>query len=204
MQTQFLLVSLVGALIGGGFMLWYQTTPIGTVMSPITNNSTSRDLPMAQNRDGHMTRMQQMLVESERSFIEHMIPHHQEAIDTASEVLERGATTPAIEKLMQKIITAQTSEIASMQEWYVAWYGESHQNTIMYEPMMGELTNLSGAALDQAFLEDMIMHHMGAIMMARSVQPHIEHAELAELTQSIVSTQSAEIQEMRQLLANFE
>ena len=41
----------------------------------------------------HMDDMMTMLVESEREFIEEMIPHHQEAIDTATEVLERGGTT---------------------------------------------------------------------------------------------------------------
>jgi uncharacterized protein (DUF305 family) len=50
------------------------------------------------------------------------------------------------------------------------------------------------------FLEDMIGHHMGAIMMARSVQPYIEHDEITELTEAIVSSQSAEIAQMRQML----
>jgi uncharacterized protein (DUF305 family) len=49
----------------------------------------------------------------------------------------------------------------------------------------------------------MIGHHMGAIMMARSVQPHIEHNEIAALTQAIVSTQSVEIAQMRQMLLSL-
>ncbi len=69
--------------------------------------------------------------------------------------------------------------------------------------MMRELANLSGVEIDRVFLEDMIGHHMGAIMMARSVQPYIEHDEIAELTQAIVSTQSAEIAQMRQMLQSL-
>lgn len=150
-----------------------------------------------------MGQMQQMFVTSERAFIEHMIPHHQEAIDTAGEVLERGGTTKEIRDLMNSIITAQTAEIDSMKTWYETWYGELNEDSGTYEPMMRELENLSGAELDRVFLEDMIMHHMGAIMMARSVQPYVEHNEIAELTQNIVTTQSAEISQMRQMLQNL-
>jgi len=69
--------------------------------------------------------------------------------------------------------------------------------------MMRELAGLSGAELDQRFLEDMVMHHMGAIMMARSVQPHIEHQEIEVLSQAIVETQTAEIELMRDLLKSL-
>lgn len=151
----------------------------------------------------HMQEMQQMFVTSERSFIEHMIPHHEEAIDTAREVLERGGTTDEIRTLMSTIIEAQTAEVASMRQWYEDWYGEPFQVSDEYQPMMRELEGLSNQALDQAFLEDMIMHHMGAIMMARSVQPYVERAEIAELTQNIVTTQSAEIAQMRRILMSF-
>jgi len=40
-------------------------------------------------------------------------------------------------------------------------------------------------------------------MMARSVQPYIEHQELEKLTQAIVSSQSAEITQMRQMLKDL-
>jgi uncharacterized protein (DUF305 family) len=144
--------------------------------------------------------MQQMLVTSEREFIEKMIPHHQEAIDTAREVLARGGTTPEVRTLMEGIIEAQSREIVSMRQWHETWFGTPYRDTGEYTPMMRELAGLSGAELDHAFLEDMIPHHMGAIMMARSIQPHIEHGELAELTEAIVEIQSAEIVLMRELL----
>ena len=149
---------------------------------------------------GQMDHMMNMMVSSERAFIEGMIPHHQEAVDTAKEVIARGGSTPEIKQLVEDIVVAQEAEIAVMKQWYQDWYGEAYTDNGEYMPMMRELENLSGAELDRVFLEDMIGHHMGAIMMARSVQPHIEHEEIAELTQAIVSTQSAEIAQMRQML----
>lgn len=145
-----------------------------------------------------------MMVASEKEFLAGMIPHHQEAVDTANEVLERGGSTEGIRTLAANIITAQETEIALMKGWYLEWYGEDYQTSETYEPMMRELAQLSGAELDKVFLEDMVMHHMGAIMMAQSVQPHIEHQEIEDLAVAINTTQTKEITLMRQLLSELE
>lgn len=165
--------------------------PDGTMMG---NVGTEND---DMNQMGHMMAM---TVSSEREFIEGMIPHHQEAVDTATEVIERGGSTPEIMQLVKAIVTAQEKETAEMKVWYETWYKEPYADNGEYAPMMRELSGLSGQDIDRAFLEDMIMHHMGAIMMAQSVQPYIEHEEIEELAQAIVSSQSKEIGEMRQML----
>jgi uncharacterized protein (DUF305 family) len=148
----------------------------------------------------NMDHMMSMMVASEREFIDGMIPHHQEAVDTAREVIARGGSTPEIKQLAQNIVVAQEKEIAEMKVWYETWYKEPYKDNGKYSSMMRELATLSGKELDRVFLEDMIMHHMGAIMMARSVQPYIEHPEMEKLTQAVVTTQSTEIGEMRQML----
>lgn len=141
-----------------------------------------------------------MTVKSEREFLEGMIPHHQEAVDTAKEVLARGATTPEIKQLVEAIVVAQEKEIAMMKEWYQSWYGSAYVETPeAYQPMMRDLSTLSGIELDRVFLEDMVMHHMGAVMMAQSVKAYIEHPEMAALTEAIIATQMEEIQLMEKL-----
>lgn len=163
------------------------------------NKNQSQDQEMMHMND----HMMHMVVSSEREFIENMIPHHQEAVDTAKEVIARGGTTPEIKELVENIVTAQEAEIADMKEWYKNWYGEEYVDTNQYHPMMRELENLSGSELDRAFLEDMIMHHMGAIMMARSVETYIEHEEMTNLTNAIVTTQSEEIMQMKMMIENL-
>lgn len=198
MQYISLLLFFIGTLIGGGVVAWYQYTP---AQNPSTYpEQTEAHAQPTGAQAGHMAQMQQMLVTSEKSFITRMIPHHQEAIDTANEVLERGGTTEEIRELTNNIITTQTTEIESMRKWHERWYGESYQDNTAYTPMMRDLADLSGKDIDRAFLEDMTMHHMGAIMMARSIQPYIEHSEMTELTENIVTTQSAEITQMRAML----
>jgi len=141
-----------------------------------------------------------MMVSSEREFVTGMIPHHQEAVDTAKEVLARGGSTTEVRTLATEIITAQENEIAMLKEWHLAWYGEAYTVGDSYKPMMRDLSQLSGVALDKRFLEDMIPHHMGAIMMAQSVRPYIMHQEITDMADAIMTTQSAEIELIQRLL----
>ncbi len=177
--------------------------PDGSLMSnnPTTSNSNiESSMGMMGDMDHAM-----MMVKSEREFLEGMIPHHQEAVDTAKEVIARGGSTPEIKKLAEDIVVAQEKEIALMKDWYQSWYGEAYAaKPDAYTPMMRDLEALRGAALDKVFLEDMIMHHMGALMMAQSVQPYIEHKEMTDLTKAIVETQTEEIQLMREMLAGLQ
>lgn len=197
MEKNTILISIITLLIGGivGYTISNHDRENyrGGIM-----NEYSHDLDTSAHMDHSM-----MMVSNERAFIEGMIPHHQEAVDTAKEVIARGGTTPEIKQLVENIVVAQEKEIAEMKVWYETWYKESYKDDGKYSPMMRELSNLSGKELDRVFLEDMIMHHMGALMMARSVQPHIEHQEMTNLTEAILSTQTAEITLMKKLLAEL-
>ena len=170
--------------------------PDGTLMG----NPTSPTNPSMMGGMDHSM----MMVKSEREFLEGMIPHHQEAVDTSKEVIARGGSTPDIKKLAQDIISAQEKEIAMMKGWYQDWYrAEYAANPKDYKPMMRDLSKLSGSSLDKVFLEDMIQHHMGALMMAESVQPYIENQEITDLTKAITKTQTAEITLMKKLISTL-
>jgi uncharacterized protein (DUF305 family) len=56
----------------------------------------------------------------DKKFIEEMIPHHQMAVMMAS-MLKQGTTRPEMKQLADDIITAQTSEIDQMRQWYQNW-----------------------------------------------------------------------------------
>jgi hypothetical protein len=67
--------------------------------------------------------------------------------------------------------------------------------------MSGEVAGDSGQPFDQRFLDQMIMHHQGAIRMARILQASNTDPELEALADSIISAQSAEIEHMNELRA---
>jgi len=202
MKQNTILIAVVALFIGGigGYMIADKDDYGMRGMEHSMMQSDDRDgdqMPM-----GNMMGMDHsaMMVSSEREFVAGMIPHHQEAVDTANEVLARGGSTPEIRTLAEEIVAAQETEIAMLKEWHLAWYGEAYVEGNTYQPMMRDLSQLAGADLDKRFLEDMIPHHMGAIMMAQSVRPYIEHQEITDMADAIMETQTAEIELMRDLL----
>jgi len=60
----------------------------------------------------------------DRAFIDMMVPHHQGAIAMAKQLLKKGEQ-PALRKMADDIISAQTDEIAQMRKWRKAWYGSA-------------------------------------------------------------------------------
>jgi len=64
---------------------------------------------------------------------------------------------------------------------------------------------LESDELDRVFLEDMIIHHMEAVMMSQQLirQGLVEHEEVELLARNIRNTQRNEIHMMRNWLINL-
>ena len=137
---------------------------------------------------------------SEQTFIVVMIPHHEEAVASAKDVLARGATTEEMRTLLEAVIEVQQKEITDMKVWHRSWYGTPYTPDGSYKPTIQDLSSLSGQALDKAFLQALIAHHTNALLMTQQVAPKIEHTEVQTLAENIAETQSAEIVTMRMML----
>jgi uncharacterized protein (DUF305 family) len=62
--------------------------------------------------------------------------------------------------------------------------------------MIAALTDKTGPAFDQTFLDEMIVHHQGAVDMARMVLERSERPELRTLANDIIAAQTKEIDMM--------
>ena len=135
-------------------------------------------------------------LESEFDYMVRMIPHHREAVESAR-ALRDQTDRPEMARFAETIIATQSREIEQMQAWLAAWYPERNTE-VDYTPMMRDYSGLSGDELDLAFLQDMIPHHMAAVMMSEQLlsQVNVEHAQLEELAASIRTTQTQEIRQM--------
>jgi uncharacterized protein (DUF305 family) len=63
--------------------------------------------------------------------------------------------------------------------------------------MTRQMVTQNGKYSDKAFIDAMVPHHQGAIVMARVALENAEHEEIRELSRNIVSTQQAEIGELK-------
>lgn len=136
---------------------------------------------------------------TERDFLADMTAHHEEAVAMA-EQLQRSER-PEMRALGQRIVRSQTAQAEQMRSWSRQWYGTSSLRSD-YEPMARDLTRLEGDALDEAFLLDMVPHHMVAVMMSRHLlgDGSPEHQQVADLATAVIEEQTAEIVQMRRWL----
>ncbi len=153
---------------------------------------------------------------ADTEFAQMMIVHHQGAIQMAELAVER-ASTEEVRALGERIADAQGPEIDLMAGWLDAWGeaqpDEADMDVMGHEGMdmdgmdqtavMAELSGLSGAQFDRRFLELMIEHHKGAIVMAEAERDEGQHSEATGLSQKIIDDQTAEIAEMTHLLSSL-
>jgi uncharacterized protein (DUF305 family)/flagellar basal body-associated protein FliL len=159
---------------------------------------------MGPGQMGHgMMGSMNIFIENEHDLLVHMIPHHEEAVAKAI-YLRENTEREAIRDFAEDIIRIQTAEIEQMTLYLETWYPDQEHH-VDYQPMMRELEGLRGDTLDRAFLNDMIPHHMTAVMMSQQllVQNLAEHEEVAVLAQSIRNSQRDEIHMMMNWLANW-
>lgn len=138
-------------------------------------------------------------------FAQMMIPHHEQAIQMA-EWAKTRASDPKVKELAEKILAEQAPEIALMTGW-LEQAKQAVGDHSMHMGMQGmlsdedleKLKSLSGAEFDKYFLESMVKHHEGAIVMAKDFLDSTNQ-EVVELLQKIIATQNAEIQKMKELL----
>lgn len=136
-------------------------------------------------------------------FIDTMIAHHQGAVEMAKMI---GGKTQNAEmlKFAAQIIADQEKEINQMKTWRDEWFKDkpsalNMEMTGMADSMkmdMPKLTNSKDRDFDLAFVEMMIPHHVGAVLMSKEALQKSEKTEIKTLAEQIIKAQEAEIKMM--------
>lgn len=136
-------------------------------------------------------------------FAQMMIPHHEQAVQLSDLALQIS-DNPEVRDLATRIKSAQSPEITQMKSWLKS-VGMPDMNHIMDMPgfvddaQFAAIKELAGNAFDVLWLNLMIEHHKGAIEMVADIANN-KTAEVKQLGEEIVASQSAEIAEMEALL----
>jgi uncharacterized protein (DUF305 family) len=186
-----------------------QSTSTGESTNPAVSPSPSSSTPTtADGGSSMMGNGQGMTGEVDKQFIAMMVPHHEQANQMADLALTR-AKRPEVKQLAQTIKKDQTREIEQMRTWYKSWYGtevpamatNGSDKGMMGSSMKGmsmDLETLKNAPdFDKEFLRQMISHHKMAIQMGEMDVNKATKPEIRQLAQSIVKTQTAEIDRMQ-------
>jgi uncharacterized protein (DUF305 family) len=159
----------------------------------------------------------------EAGFARDMATHHAQAVDMA--FLVRDASSDRdMRALASDIIVTQSTQRGMFMGWVQQWGlpqatsrprmawmpGHAHQapagdgaalmHGMASDAEMRSLADATGVDAEIRFLQLMIRHHEGGIVMARALLALSERRELVQMAKSIDESQGAEIALMRQML----
>lgn len=147
------------------------------------------------------------------SFVQGMLPHHEQAVEMADIILAKDGIDPQVLNLAQTIKDEQQPEIETMTAWLAEWdaptsmggmdHGSGTMGGMMSDDDMANLDGATAKTASELFLTQMTAHHMGAIEMAQTEIDAGESSAAIDLATSIVSTQQAEIDEMKRILSTL-
>lgn len=161
------------------------------------------------------------------AFAQLMIPHHEQAVAMADLALKQATTKP-VKDLAVQIKAAQGPEIAKLQSWLTEWgaplemqgaatssagghdmgamdmsghdMGGMDMSGMMSDDDMKTLAAAKGNDFDRMWLGMMIVHHEGAVEMAKQARTATENLDVQQLADAIITGQTAEIATMNKLV----
>jgi uncharacterized protein (DUF305 family) len=149
-------------------------------------------------------------------FMQGMIGHHAQAIEMV-ELLNANSTSPDMKKLGLRIQVSQEDEIKMMQDWLRLRSQEipgphAHHTGMLMPGMltpeeMSTLGAAKGVAFDRLFLEGMIKHHGGALIMVDELfaQPGAaQDSDIYAFASDVVADQRMEMDRMAAMLKELQ
>lgn len=177
----------------------------------------AHEMPMAGTPAASMDHM---AMEFDQMYID-MIPHHRSIIAMARAALPR-LEDERLREIANAVIETQGVEIAQLQQYREAWYGDPnpmHMDDAMMaamEQMMPGMSDRESMAAmmdaetlvaafcasenaDLAFIDVTIPHHEMAIAASEAALEQATHPEIQEVAQQVIEAQQREITELPEI-----
>lgn len=147
-------------------------------------------------------------------FMQGMIGHHGQALDMTA-LLRSRSQRDDMQRLAQRIDASQSDEIRMMKDWLTGHgqplpdpHAHHHHGADLMPGMltleqMDRLAAASGPAFDRLFLESMIAHHEGALIMVRDLLQSpgaAQDSEIFGFVSDVEADQKIEIARMGAML----
>lgn len=203
-------LALVTVLVGGSCHDGGAAQPPAPIVQPGAPGQPSRTIGAREAAD--LSKVQ--FTDADVQFMQGMIAHHAQALEM-TELLATRSTSETMHKLAQRIELSQADEIKMMQDWLRArgqdvpapgphgGHGGHLMPGMLTPEQMRRLADASGTSFDRLFLELMIQHHGGALVMVEELLSHsgaAQEGEMFAFASDITADQKMEIDRMSALL----
>lgn len=187
---------------------------VGRIVQPGAPGVSSRVI----SRDKAVDLSKVQYTGADVKFMQGMIHHHLQAIDMTT-LLVQNTASEEMRKLGLRMQLSQADEIKMMQHWLEVRGKDApgdHAHHMPGAPMMpgmlspeemARLAEAKGVAFDKLFLEGMIKHHAGALVMVEelfAIPGAAQESDIFAFASDVVSDQKMEIDRMGAMLKELE
>ena len=188
--------------------------PKPPIIQPGAPGEPSRVITAEKATDLRETRF----TEADVRFMQGMIGHHAQALEMTA-LVEARKTSPDMQKLAQRIAISQADEIEMMQEWLKARaqplpdphahhvHDAARMPGMLTSAEMAQLRAAAGVEFERLFLQFMIKHHDGALVMVKDLfaSPGAgQESEIFAFASDVEADQFMEIRRMAAMLKELQ
>jgi uncharacterized protein (DUF305 family) len=161
LTTTIFIVLIVTIIIVAGLAVYINSAnSIKTNILPNRENQTMQ--PMDHNAMNHSTPN----IIDDKTFIEYVIPHHQEAVDSSQEVL-KFTRDPELISFLNNVVKSQTAEINMLKGYYKAWFGKDYVGD--YVKTKNRFMGMTSTLVEKTYIQNMLGHHSIIIDVAKKI-----------------------------------
>ncbi|SDZ55753.1 DUF305 domain-containing protein [Herbiconiux ginsengi] len=144
--------------------------------------------------------------DADMMFATMMIPHHQQAVELSRILADTAGIDDISVALAAFIERDQGREITDMQAWLDAWrrtgimrhhHSDGAMAGMANADQVAELAAAEGVHAEQLFLDLMIVHHEGALVMTRQALAAGNNSYIRALAKHVAAEQEREIEAMQ-------
>ncbi|MBV8966551.1 MAG: DUF305 domain-containing protein [Mycobacteriaceae bacterium] len=124
-----------------------------------------------------------------------------------AQMVPTNTTNPQVIALANQITGTEIPEVQAFRTWLMQWQDDPSGSSdevpvagMVEQATIDRLQSLTGAEFDRLWLTAMTAHQRGAIAVAQDEVAHGRNADVLYLARSIIGTQQAQIDAMKQLL----
>lgn len=207
--------SVISVCLTSALSMMFASSAIAQEPVPIIKPGAPGQASQALNKDEAIQIANTSFTKADVAFMQHMIPHHAQAVEMGKLVSERTNNEKIID-IAGRIEKSQDDEIKFMQDWLTRRNQDIESAHFMHmDPaemgmataqQMQQLADSKGVDFDRLFLQLMIPHHEGAIDMVDDLLATSGAAYdpiLFNFTSDILADQKAEIDQMNEMLAGL-
>jgi uncharacterized protein (DUF305 family) len=151
------------------------------------------------------------------AFAQNMIAHHEQALEMIA-LIDQRSQSPDVPKIAERMQVSQRTEIGLLEDWLTGrdeevpsgqhHHGGHHEQLMpgmLTDAEMEQLADSRGRVFDRLFVQYMIRHHEGAMIMVEDLlaSGNGQEPNLFQIAQQISSDQAIEIARMKQLLTQL-